>query len=180
MIDRKQALVLINKYLKNEKIIKQSFIVEAILKKIAKILGKDEELWGLTGLLHNLDYEYTSEELEKRCSLSAQILEGLLPENCVNAIKANNYMYSDYVPSTSLDKSLIATTAVTTFIINVNNSLVSKKIHEIDVNTLVNKLNDTNFTDGLIRNRILLCADVGIDLRDFLQISLNIFKEFQK
>lgn len=178
MLDRKQALVLINKYLKNEKIIKQSYIAEAILKKIAKILGKDEELWGLTGLLHNLDYEYTSDELEKRGSLSAQLLEGLLPENCVNAIKANNYMYSDYVPSTSLDKSLIATTSVTTFIINANNLLLSKKIHELDVNTLVNNLNDSSFTDGLLRNRILLCADVGIDLRDFLQISLNIFKGF--
>ena len=180
MIDRKQAIVLIKKYLKNEKTIKQSFLTEAILKKIARILGKDEELWGLTGLLHNIDYEYTNEELEKRGSLSAQLLEGLLPENSVNAIRANNYIYSDYVPSTALDKSLIATTSVITFIINVNNSLLSKKINEFDVNTLMDKLNDFSFTNGIIRNRILLCADVGIDLRDFLKFSLNIFKELQK
>jgi len=177
MIDRNQAIVLIRKYLKDEDLIKHSIATEAILKKIARILGKDEDLWSLTGLLHNLDYEYTSGETEKRGIVTAQLLEGLLPENCVNAIKATNYMHSDYVPSTSLDKSLIATVAIADFILAVARSTPSKNLSEININTLVTKLNDPAFTDKYVRSRILLCTDVGIDLKDFLQLSLNTLKE---
>ena len=177
MIDRKQALVLIKRYIKKEYLIQQSLIAESILRKIAKILGKNEELWGLTGLLYNIDYEYTLEEPEKRGIFAAQILEGLLPENCVNAIKSNNYQYSDYVPSTSLDKSLVATAAITDFIIAVVRSLSVKNINEINISMLKNKLNEPNFLNINLKNRILLCNDVGIDLRDFLQIGINTLKE---
>jgi len=177
MIDRKQALVLIKRYIKKEYLIQQSLIAESILRKIAKIIGKNEELWGLTGLLYNIDYEYTLEEPEKRGIFAAQILEGLLPENCVNAIKSNNYQYSDYVPSTSLDKSLVATAAITDFIIAVVRSLSVKNINEINISMLKNKLNEPNFLNINLKNRILLCNDVGIDLRDFLQIGINTLKE---
>jgi len=177
MIDRKQAFVLIKKYIKNENLIQQSLIAEAILRKIAKILGKNEELWGLTGLLYNIDYEYTLEEPEKRGIFAAQLLEGLLPDNCINAIKSNNYHYSDYVPSTSLDKSLVATAAITDFIIAVVRSMSLKNISEINMNILKNKLNEPNFINVNLRNRILLCNDVGIDLKDFLQIGINTLRE---
>ena len=59
MINREEAFILLRKYLKDEESIKYSLAVEAVLKEMAKILYRDEELWGLTGLLHNLDYEYT-------------------------------------------------------------------------------------------------------------------------
>ncbi len=177
MIDRKQALVLIKKYIKNEHHLQQSLIAESILRRIAKIIGKNEELWGLTGLLYNIDYEYTLEEPEKRSIFAAQILEGLLPENCVNAIKSNNYKYSDYMPSTSLDKSLVATAAITDFIVAVFRSMSLKNISEINMNMLKNKLNEANFINVNLKNRILLCNDVGIELKDFLQIVINTLRE---
>ena len=104
MINRDEAFVILKKYLKDPDNIKYSLAVEAVLKELARILYRDEELWSLTGLLHNLDYEYTRGELEKRGNLSSQLLGGLLPENAVNAIRANNYMHTDYIPTTSLDK----------------------------------------------------------------------------
>jgi len=177
MIDRKQALVLIKRYIKKEYLLQQSLIAESILRKIAKILGKNEELWGLTGLLYNIDYEYTLEEPEKRGIFAAQILEGLLPENCVNAIKSNNYQYSDYAPSTSLDKSLVATAAITDLITTVIRSMSLKNITEINISILKNKLNEPNFISINHKNRILLCNDVGIGLKDFLQIGINTLKE---
>ena len=108
MITRDEAFVLIKKYLRHEDNIRKSLAVEAILREIAKKLERNADLWGLTGLLHNIDYEYTSTEPESRGVLSAQLLEDLLPEKAVNAIKANNYTHTDYIPTTSLDKSLMA------------------------------------------------------------------------
>ena len=90
MINREEAFVLLKRYLKDADSFKFSLSVEAVLKKLAKILHRDKELWALTGLLHNLDYEYTARELENRGTISAQLLDGLLPDSVVNAIKANN------------------------------------------------------------------------------------------
>jgi len=172
MLSREQALVILKKYLKDQDNINISIAVEAILKQIAKKLGRDEEVWGITGLLHNLDYEYSAREPEKRGSLSAQLLDGLIPERAVNAIKANNYMHTDYIPTTSLDKSLIATAAAAGLIIIAGKSTPSKKLSELDLEILIDKFNDTKFATRYNRNRIGLCSDAGIDLRDFLELSL--------
>ena len=117
MISRDEAYSLLTKYLRDEKLIKHSLAVEAILVAMATKLGKNKELWGVTGLLHDLDYEYTMREPEKHANISAQILGGLLPDDCVNAIKAHNYTHTDYIPTTSLDKALIAADAVSGLVI---------------------------------------------------------------
>ena len=66
MINREEGLELLKKYLKNENLMKHSLAVEAILKEIAIRLNEDQELWTLTGLLHDLDYDFTKEEPEKQ------------------------------------------------------------------------------------------------------------------
>ncbi len=177
MIKRDQAFILIKKYLKNEENIKFALSVEAILREIAKRLHRDEEIWGLTGLLHNLDYEFSIGNLENRGKLSAQLLEGLLPEKSVNAIKAINYMHTDYIPVTSLDKSLIATEAVTNFIMITSINTSTKKIQDLDINLLIEKFNDPTFATRINRSRIELCVDIGVEIETFLDFSLKVLKK---
>lgn len=177
MLSREEALVLIRKYNKDQSLLNNSIAVEAILREIARRIGKDEELWGLTGLLHNLDYDYTKENPEKRGILSAQILEDLIPEDCINAIKANNYMHTDYLPTNSLDKSLISTAAVTNFVKMVARSTPSKQISEVDLEILISKFNDSTFANRDIKNKIKLCMDVGFDLKAFFKLTLITFRQ---
>jgi len=177
MINREEAFILLKKYIRDENNLRQSFAVEAVLREIAKRLDRDEELWGLTGLLHNLDYEYTSSDPEKRGTLSAQLLEDLLPERGVNAIRANNYMYTDYIPISSLDKSLIAADATTGFVIATAHSMPSKKIAAVDFEILIKKFNDPSFATRYKRNKIQLCIDIGIELEVFLELVLNTLKQ---
>jgi len=101
MINRDESFALLGKYLKDDKLLKHSLAVEAILVKTARNLKENERLWGLTGLLHDLDYEYTQGEPEKHANVSAQILEGLIPRGALNAIKAHNSMHTDYIYSYS-------------------------------------------------------------------------------
>ena len=180
MINREEAFVLLKKYLRDEDNINYSIAVEAILREMARKLDSDEELWGLTGLLHNLDYEYTSCEPEKRGSLAAQLLADLLPERCINAIKANNYMHTDYIPTTSLDKSLIAADAATGLIIVTARSTPSKKLADLELKTLLKKYNDRSFAKTCDRGKIDLCIDAGFDLDMFLELSLDALKEISK
>lgn len=173
MINRDEAFILLKKYLRDEDNIRHSLAVEAILRSLAKVLNRNEELWGLTGLLHNLDYEYTGTEPEKRGSLSAQLLDDLLPERAVNAIRANNYRYTEYIPTTSLDKSLIAADAVTGFIITTVKSMTSKKIAEVDLDILFDRFKDETFASRYNRNKIQLCEDIGLNLKHFLELCLD-------
>jgi putative nucleotidyltransferase with HDIG domain len=177
MIDRDEAFTLLQKYLKDEKLIKHSLAVEAILKKMAKNLGKDVELWGLTGLLHDLDYDYTNREPEKHANVTAQILEGLIPEKYVNAIKAHNYKHTDYTPTTSIDKALIAADAVSGLVIATALIIPSKKLADVKLETLLDKFYDHSFAQGCSRSRIELCQDTGLDVEAFLALSLNSLKE---
>jgi len=177
MINRDESFALLEKYLKDDKLLKHSLAVEAILVKMARKLDEDEILWGLTGLLHDLDYEYTQGKPEEHANVSAQILEGLLPRDAVNAIKAHNYMHKDYIPTTTLDKVLIAADAVSGLIIATALVMPSKKLFEIELKTLLNKFRDNSFARGCNRSRIKLCLDIGISQEMFLELSLNALRE---
>jgi len=177
MIDRQQAFILIKKYLKDKDNIRIALAVEAVLKKMAELLEKDEELWGITGLLHNLDYEYCAGDPEQRGVLSSQLIDGLLLENAVNAIKANNYMHTDYIPITSLDKSLIASVTAAGLISSIVRTTESKKISDVDLAQVVIKFNDSGFVLRYNRSRILLCEDIGMQLEFFLNLCLEEMKK---
>ncbi len=173
MIGRETAFALLKKYLRADNLIKHSLAVEAIMKEFAKKLQKDEKLWAVTGLLHDLDYEYTERDPAQHTTVSAQILDGILPEKSINAIKAHNYMHTDYVPTTSIDKALIAADAVSGLIIATALVMPSKKLSDVRVETLIHKFNDNSFAKGCNRKRIELCEDIGVSLDDFLALALN-------
>jgi len=177
MLNREDALRLVTKYLKDDRLIKHCYAVEAIMEKLGKRLGEDGELWGITGLLHDLDYEYTKDHPEKHANLTAQILDGLIPEDCANAIKAHNYMHTDYIPTNSLDKALIAADAVSGLIIAAALVMPSKKLSDVRLETLINKFKDASFAKGCNRKRIELCIDAGIELEPFLEMSLNALQD---
>ena len=176
MLSRTEALTLLNKYLKNKNLRKHSFAVEAILKGMAVKLHEDEDIWALTGLLHDVDYEFTKENPEKHATMSADILKDMLPDEATDAIKAHNYKHTMQIPQTSLDKALIAADAVSGLIIATALVMPSKKISDVKLKTLLNKYKDKSFAAGCNRKRIDLCTDIGLELDSFLDLSLDALK----
>jgi putative nucleotidyltransferase with HDIG domain len=176
-MNREEAFTLLKKYLKDNKLLKHSLSVEAIMKEIAKSIDEDKDLWSKVGLLHDLDYEYTEGHPEKHANISADILAGLIPEKGINAIRSHNYLHTDYIPTTSIDKALLAADAVSGLIIATALVMPSKKINDVKLETLLNKFNDKSFAKGCDRNKINLCNDFGIKLNDFLFLSLNALME---
>ncbi len=173
MITREDALTLVKKYLKRENLIRHSLAVEAIMRALARKLSRDETVWGLTGLLHDLDYEYTADEPQDHGIITCQILEGLMPQEALDAIKAHNYQYTEQMPIRSLDKALIASDAVSGLIIATALVMPSKKLADVKVDSLLKKFEDKSFAKGSDRRKISVCYDIGISLREFLDISLK-------
>lgn len=173
MITREEALAFLRKYIRNENLIKHSLAVEAIMRGLARRLGRDEEIWGLTGLLHDLDYEYTQDDPMEHGVVACEMLKGLVPEEILDAIKAHNYKYTSQVPTRSLEKALIAADAVSGLIIATALVMPSKKLSEVRVETLMKKFDDKSFARGADRRKISICYDFGIPLKEFLEISLK-------
>src|SRR5271157_3914156 len=94
---REIALGLLHQYVKNEKMILHCLASEAVMRALALRLGEDEEKWGLTGLLHDLDVETTNadpmvhgtqtEILLKDYQVDADILDAIRMHNEVSAGK---------------------------------------------------------------------------------------------
>jgi len=177
MIQRDEAVKLLQKYLRTEKIQQHSLAVEAILRSMARKLHEDEELWGLVGLLHDIDYEYTKDEPEKHTQMTAQLLEELLPPEGIEAIKAHNFKHTAHLPTTALDRALIAADAVSGLVIATALVVPSKKLADVKPETLLNKFNDKSFAIRCERKRIELCNDTGFDVNMFLELSLTALQE---
>ena len=61
-MSREEAWELLTKYTKTPALQKHALAVEAVMARFARKAGEDEEVWGVAGLLHDLDYEKFPEE----------------------------------------------------------------------------------------------------------------------
>ena len=76
MISRENASKLLNQHIQNANMIKHSMASEAVLRAMARKLGKDEEEWGIAGLLHDIDVEVTHADPYKHGPHAAGMLDG--------------------------------------------------------------------------------------------------------
>ncbi|MEM0492745.1 MAG: HDIG domain-containing protein [Candidatus Thermoplasmatota archaeon] len=168
---------MLKNYLKNEKLIQHSLAVEAIMSALAEKIREDRELWGLVGLLHDIDYEYTKDNPERHTEVASQLLNDMLPPEAIDAIRSHNYTHTNQVPITALDRALIAADAVSGLIIATALVTPSKKLSDLKTETLINKFKDKSFAARCDRKRIQLCTDIGFDIESFLDISLKALKK---
>ena len=175
MISRQEALELVRQKVANERLVKHMLAVEAIMRALARELGEDEELWGLTGLLHDLDYEETKDDFSRHGLRSAEMLEGLLPPEALHAIRAHNERTGVKAES-KLDLALRAADALSGLVIATALVMPHKKLAEVRLPSLRRKFKAKDFARGADRNRIRLCEQLGLSLDRFLEIGLEALK----
>ena len=74
-ITRDEALELMKDYLTADNLQKHSRATEVIMRKLANMKGEDEELWGIAGLLHDLDFEETKDHMSQHTLKTAEVLK---------------------------------------------------------------------------------------------------------
>jgi len=173
MLKRGEALDLIRRNVTKRTIVYHMLAVEAIMRSLASQLGEDEDLWGLTGLLHDIDYEKTESTPEKHATLAESILTNTLPKEAHRAIRAHNFSYTHVTPETAMEKALVACDAISGLLVACALVMPSKKLRDVRVRTLVKKFKDKDFARGADRKRILLCEEIGIPKEKFFEIALN-------
>jgi len=174
VLTREEALNLVKKNVTKRNFVYHMLAVEAIMKSVARHFGEDEYLWGLTGLLHDIDYGKTEGTPEKHALLAEEILkEYVLPDELVRAIKAHNYQYTGIKPETRMEKALIASDAVSGLLVACALVMPSKKLEDVNVETVIKKFKAKDFARGVDRERILVCEQIGVPKEKFFEITLN-------
>ena len=171
-MSRERAEALVEEKISNINTRKHMMAVSAIMEDLADRLGGDRELWSLTGLLHDIDYEAVGGDMKRHGLVSAEMLEGLLPEESLHAIRAHNTMTGVEVESL-LDKALIIADAVSGLIVASALVMPHKKLSEVKVSTLKKKFKDKSFARSVDRDKIMMCKEVGMELEEFLELSLR-------
>lgn len=172
MITREDAISLVGSHVKNDKLLKHMLAVEAIMRELAVKLGEDADLWGLTGLLHDLDYELTQEDFSRHGLMAAEMLKGVLPDHALDAIRAHNEK-TGYVCDSRLAYGLKAADQVSGLIIATALVMPNKKLAEVKLDTLKRKFKQKDFARSVDRDRIKLCERIGLSLDEFLELSLR-------
>ncbi|MBF7081686.1 HDIG domain-containing protein [Desulfallas sp. Bu1-1] len=170
---RDQAYELLKKHLKTKNLIKHSLAVEAVMRRLARHFGEDEEKWGLAGLLHDIDYDRTKDDPLRHSLEGAELLAELgLPEDVVYAVKVHNEAHG--LPRKSLmDKALYSTDPLTGLIVAAALIKPEKKLSAIDVEFLLKKFGEKSFARGANREIITSCTEMGLELEQFLGLGLE-------
>jgi putative nucleotidyltransferase with HDIG domain len=168
---REQALELLQQHLHNKNLVKHCLAVEAGMRDFAVHFGQEPESWGLAGLLHDLDYEYTVETPAEHTEKTAEMLAGYaLPAEIIHAIKAHNTRVE---PSSKMDLSLLTIDPASGFIIACALMHPDKKLAGLDLAFLKKRFKEKSFAKGASREQMADCVKLGLQLDEFLQLCLG-------
>ena len=125
MISREEALELLGSNLGNINLVRHCLATEAVMRKLAEDKDRDTEVWGLAGLLHDLDYELTSDDHSKHALVGAEMLDGRLPEEALHAIRSHNSENNGTSRESEMDHLLAAAESITGLIVAICGGLDS-------------------------------------------------------
>ena len=178
---REKALEILKKYVKNDFYITHSLAVEAIMRKLAlKLAPNDIELWGIAGLLHDLDEECSNwqEDMSKHGPKSVEILkeEGFGNDIIYNAILAHNPLNGKRA-KTNIEYALLAADPMSGFIVAIAKGYPDKKIKSVKVSSILKRFKETRYAKGANRDYMASIENTGITLEEFANLSLEALSE---
>ena len=163
---REEAYVLLKQYAKSENLIKHSLAVEAAMQDYAGKFKEDPEKWGVTGLLHDFDYEKYPTLGEHPAKGAETLRKKGYPEEMIHAILSHGE-HTGVPRQTFLDKALYAVDELTGLIVAVALVRPSKHIDDVSVKSVMKKWKDKAFARGVDRGNIEKGAkDLGVSLKD--------------
>jgi len=176
---REEAWELLNEHLKKPNNLIHSRESEVVLRGLAKHFGENEDLWGLAGLMHDIDWDKTENEHERHALLGADILEqNNYPTELVNAVRRHNYvMNGSEAPETKLDIALLVGETITGLIYAATLVRPDKSLQNVEVKSIKKKFKDKSFAAKVNRDTIRECEKLGLELSEFFEIALNAMKE---
>ena len=174
---RAEALELLHQYIENPKMINHCLASEAVMRALAKRLGKDEEKWALAGLLHDLDVEKVNADPKIHGLETARILSEMgVDEEIVDAIKMHNEAATGMERTTEFQHALACGETITGMITATTMVYPDKKIASIKTKSVTKRMKQAAFAASVNRENIKECELIGIPLNEFAELSIEAMK----
>ena len=175
MPSREEALQLLGEWVENDALRKHMRSVEAAVRSYARRFGEDEELWGLAGLLHDLDWEKYPQEHPTRAV--AELRDRGYPEAVLHAILAHRPDYTGVEPETPLDRTLLACDELTGLI--TATALVRPNgIDDLEPKSVKKKMKDPTFARGVDREEVRRGTELlGVELEQHIRNVIDAMRE---
>ena len=172
-MDRNEALKAIREKVKNENLIRHMLATEAIMRALAKRFGSDEEEWAMAGLLHDIDVELVGGDMKEHSRLGSELARQLgASQAIIHAILTHNEAHG--VPTESnLDKALFCADPLTGLITAAALIRPEKKLAMVESKSVRKRFKEKSFAAGANRENIATCANLGIELDEFIDLALK-------
>lgn len=174
----REALELLGQHVRSERMIGHSLASEAVMRAPARGLGRDEEEWGLAGLLHDLDVELCNADLDVHGLEAERILkEKGLEADIIDAIRMHNEKAAGAPRSTEFQHGLAAGETITGLITATAMVCPDKKIASVKAKSVIKRMKERAFAASVRRENIRECEKIGIPLEEFVELSLKAMGE---
>ncbi len=175
MPDRTEALALLHEWVENEGLRKHMYAVEAAVRFYARKMGADEEVWGLAGLLHDLDWE-KHPDVHPVKGIETLRDRGY-PEEVIHAVLAHRPEYTGVEPETDLDRVLYACDEISG-LIHAACLMRPNGIDDIKPKSVVKKLKDKAFAAGVDRDQVARGVElIGLERNEHIQNVIDGMKD---
>lgn len=171
-MDRDFTWQLLTEYTKSDSLRKHALAVEACMRAYARKLGEDEETWGITGLIHDFDYEVYPNAPDHPLEGNRILKEKGYPEDVLQAI-LGHADYTGVARETSLAKALFACDELAGFITAC--SLVRpERIRSLEAKSVKKRMKDKAFARSVSRDDITRGAEeMGVPLEDHISFCIE-------
>lgn len=175
-MDRDEVLASIDANVQEKDMRQHMLATEAVMRAMARSLGEDEDEWGFTGLLHDIDVELVEDDPDSHSKLGADIAEELgATEAMCHAILSHNEAH-DIPRETKLDKALFCADQLSGLII-ATALAHGGELKGLTAKSVLKRFNEKGFAPGVKRERIGQCQQIGLGLEELVALGLKATKE---
>jgi putative nucleotidyltransferase with HDIG domain len=177
MISRDEAVQLLEEHIKAENMLKHCYASEAVMRAIASRLGKNEDEWGIAGLLHDIDVEITNADPKTHGPHAERILKEKVTDEMLDAIVMHNEVATGKDRTTEFQHALAAGETITGLITATTLVYPDKKIASVKPKSITKRMKQKAFAASVKRENIMECEEIGIPINEFAAISLDAMKK---
>lgn len=166
---RADALALMESWTQSDSLRKHMLSVEAAMRAYARHFGEDEDRWGITGLLHDFDYERFPNAAQaadsEHPSEGVRHLRGLgFPDDVCEAI-LGHALFTGVPRVTRMAKTLFAVDELCGLVTAAALVRPSRSVLDLEASSVKKKMKDKAFARGVSRDDVINgAADLGVEL----------------
>ena len=185
-ISREQAFELIKKYNSHPQDIIHYLESEAVMRQLAKHLGEDEEYWGMLGLLHDVDWGLTKDDVSTHLTKAPKILkENGFDDEFIETILSHGYGFHElpHLASKTRTRKIeyaLAASETITGLVHAYALMRSSRISDMEASGLKKKFKDKAFAAKIDREIIKEIENVGVNLDEFFSIAIEGIKNIKE